>query len=108
MQKLTETEGTGKRFAVTEEDLEACDNNNPIIRRRMIDACKEVEMASIGSQLINEITEALLGVKNKIGNTSGTVFSLTISKLPKLDNCDIKITIGPPGSLERDEHEDDE
>jgi 1,6-anhydro-N-acetylmuramate kinase len=64
---------------------------------------------SIGAQLIDEILEELLGAKADWGQRileSGTIFSVTLSHLRKYEGFDIRLSIGPPGSFDRED--DDE
>jgi hypothetical protein len=57
---------------------------------------------SIGAQLIDDMLEDLLGTKVDWGQTiqeASAVFSVTLSNLRKFEDCDIRISIGPPGAF---------
>jgi hypothetical protein len=67
-------------------------------------------MSNVGSQIINQMVEELLGIKSRLGDTieQGTVASITLHNLKKFDGWDIRISIGPPGAFDNPDDEDDE
>jgi len=100
-----------KKFIVDEETLDCCNNDNQFIREQMIAECKKTDIHALPRELISSLIDDFLGVKAKMDAFDGVQCSVTLSNLAKLEGCDLRITIGPAGSLtnegENEEENDD-
>lgn len=97
-----------RKFIVDEETLDCCNNDNRIIRERMIAECKKTDIHALPRELISHLVDEFLGTKTKLDAFDGVQCSVTLSNLAKLEGCDLRITIGPSGSLDSNKEDDDD
>jgi hypothetical protein len=97
-----------RKFIVDEETLDCCNNDNHIIRKRMIAECKKTDIHALPRELISHLVDEFLRTKTKLDAFDGVQCSVTLSNLAKLEGCDLRITIGPAGSLANERENEEE
>jgi hypothetical protein len=74
----------------------------------MIAECKKTDIHALPRELISHLVEEFLRTKTKIDAFDGVQCTVTLSNLAKLEGCDLRITIGPAGSLDSKEEDGDD